>query len=75
MAHITDIMATILDAAGIKYPETYNGNTLIPLEEESFIPLIQGNTWNRKASVCIEHLGNCAVYHDKYKLVRGFNFE
>ena len=57
--HIIDFMATFIDMAGAKYPKTYNGQKILPLEGKSMLPVFQGKqrpghdfyawecTWNR----------------------------
>ena len=37
--HLIDIMATCLDAAGIGYPDEYEGRQLVPAEGVSLLPL------------------------------------
>ena len=38
--HVTDLMPTFLSVAGADYPGVYNGETLVPLQGESLIPLL-----------------------------------
>jgi arylsulfatase A-like enzyme len=68
-AHITDIMATILDVTGIPYPETYNGNSITPAEGFSMKPLFEGKKWERQGAIFFEHEGNRAVRQGDWKLV------
>jgi arylsulfatase len=42
--HVTDIMPTVLEIAGAKYPDNYNGNTIHPLIGESIIPVLKGDS-------------------------------
>lgn len=42
--HVTDIMPTILEIAGAKYPETYKGNKIHPLIGESIMPVLKGDS-------------------------------
>ena len=35
-------MPTFLEAAGGKYPKTYNGNDIVPLQGTSLMPLLKG---------------------------------
>jgi arylsulfatase len=44
LTHVTDLMPTFLEVAGGGYPETYNGNGIVPLQGQSLIPLLQGKT-------------------------------
>ncbi len=68
-AHITDIMPTCLEMAGVKYPETFSGNTLTPLPGVSLEPLFEGRGAAPRAGLFWEHEGNRAVRMGKWKLV------
>ena len=70
--HVIDIMATCLDIANAKYPSVYNGNNIIPLEGESFLPLLNGNEKEREKPLFWEHEGNCAVRNKIWKLVKKY---
>jgi len=67
--HIIDIMATCLDAAGAKYPGTYKGHELTPLEGKSLLPLFEGKERLGHEAIYWEHEGNRAVRQGKWKLV------
>ena len=66
--HLIDIMATCIDVGGAKYPETYNGNSITPLEGVSLVPAFSDQPLNREA-IYWEHEGNRAVTRGKWKLV------
>jgi arylsulfatase len=70
--HLTDIMATILEAAGAPYPSEYNGRSIRPLEGKSFLPGIRGEPWERQAPIYWEHEGNCALRLGDWKLVKKY---
>ena len=40
--HITDIMATCLDVAGVAYPAQFNGRDVLPLAGKSLLPVFKG---------------------------------
>jgi arylsulfatase len=42
--HVTDLMPTFLEVAGAFYPETYDGQTLPPLQGTSLLPLLEGTS-------------------------------
>jgi arylsulfatase A-like enzyme len=42
--HLVDFMATCLDLAGAKYPATFDGRTLDPLQGLSLVPIFRGET-------------------------------
>lgn len=69
VVHITDIMATCLDLAGVEYPATYNGNALHPLVGKSMTPLLHGKSRKGHDRLCWEHQENCAIREGDWKLV------
>lgn len=68
-AHIIDIMATLVDLGGAKYPAVYDGQKIQPLEGTSLKPLFTGKPLNRKNPIFWEHEGNRAIRDGKWKLV------
>lgn len=71
-AHVVDIMATVLDAAGAPYPKTRNGQPVTPLAGRSFLPLLQGKRWAGHDPLFWEHEGNRAVRAGRWKLVSNY---
>jgi arylsulfatase len=67
--HLIDIMATCLDAAGAKYPDTYEGNRITPPEGRSLTPAFQGKRGQGHHAIYWEHEGNRAVRAGNWKLV------
>jgi arylsulfatase len=67
--HLIDIMATCLDVAGARYPDTYNGKPITPLEGQSLLPLLEGRRRPGHDALYWEHEGNRAVRQGKWKLV------
>jgi arylsulfatase A-like enzyme len=67
--HFVDIMPTLLDAAGVKYPGTYQGRPIIPLRGESLLPAFRADGWTRQTTIYWEHEGNRAVRQGQWKLV------
>jgi len=66
--HIIDIMATCLDAAGVSYPNTYEGIKTTPLEGKSLLPVFDGKEIHRDF-LFWEHEGNRALRMGKWKIV------
>jgi arylsulfatase A-like enzyme len=65
---LTDIMATVVELAGAKYPAERNGHEILPCEGKSLVPLLNGG----KVETCtifLEHEGNRSVRDGKWKLV------
>jgi arylsulfatase len=69
VGHVIDIMATCLDVAGIDYPETFRGRTLVPLEGKSLVPIFHGKDRAGHVALFWEHEGNRAVRQGKWKQV------
>jgi arylsulfatase len=67
-AHVTDIMATCLDAAGASYPSSYRGHPIMPMEGRSLMPILHGAE-REERPIFWEHEGNRAVRLGKWKLV------
>jgi arylsulfatase len=61
--HVVDLAPTIVDLAGAK------ATGPVPLEGESFLPAVQGQTWRRRRPIFWEHEGNRAVRDGDMKLV------
>ena len=66
--HLIDIMATCVDLSAGKYPTTYNGNDIQPMEGKSLVPAFKNKSLDRKA-IYWEHEGNRAVRMGKWKLI------
>jgi len=67
--HVIDIMPTILEATGIRFPDTINGITQRPMDGVSMVytwdPAAAGqNAPSRRTTQYFEELGNRAIYHD-----------
>ncbi|WP_299556374.1 arylsulfatase [Seonamhaeicola sp.] len=67
--HIVDIMATLQDLGEATYPETFNGNKIIPKEGITLTPLFEGNRVEEHDYIFWEHIGNRAVRKGDWKLV------
>ncbi|HVW60281.1 MAG TPA: sialate O-acetylesterase [Puia sp.] len=68
-AHLIDLMATCLDAAGVAYPTAYNGHAILPTEGISLLPLMREQPWKGHSALFFEHEGNRAVRQGDWKLV------
>jgi arylsulfatase len=69
---LPDIMATVLDAAGIQYPDTFHGVPILPLEGTSLLPVLEKDELDRRLPLCWEHEGNGAIRIGDWKLVRKY---
>ncbi len=66
--HIMDIMATVIDVSGAKYPKEYKGNAITPLEGKSLLPHFSGKKTNREP-IFWEHESNIGMRDGQWKLV------
>lgn len=67
--HLIDIMPTVLEAAGAKYPTEVRGKRPIPIEGISLLGAFNGRAGKRAAPIFFMHEGNRAVREGKWKLV------
>jgi arylsulfatase len=44
LTHVADLMPTFLSVAEVKYPDVYNGHSIVPLQGKSLMPLLRGET-------------------------------
>ncbi|MDA8640439.1 arylsulfatase [Flavobacteriaceae bacterium] len=67
--HVVDIMPTLLNIAQVDYPKIYNGTQTNKLPGESFLPLLEGENWDRDQPICFEWFGDRAVWLGDLKAV------
>lgn len=67
--HLIDVMATVVDVAGARYPDTFDGHAILPREGRSLVPAFRDQPIQRDA-LYWEHEGNAAVRVGDWKLVR-----
>ena len=67
--HLIDIMATCVDLAGARYPESFQGHRITPTEGKSLAPVFQGKKRTPHEAICWEHEGNRAIRQGDWKLV------
>ncbi|WP_090378280.1 arylsulfatase [Dyadobacter sp. SG02] len=73
VSHITDIMPTLLELAGIRYPEIFGNEKLTPLAGSSLTPLFQNPQATQSKTIFWEHEGSRAVRKADWKLVAEIN--
>lgn len=73
LTHIIDLMPTLVEISGAKYPEKYKNNAILPMEGKSLVPLFEGNSVQLHDVLCWEHEGNRAVRNGDWKLVSRFD--
>ncbi len=69
VGHITDIMPTLLDVAGVRYPEMLANEKLTPLAGSSLTALFQNPQATRAKTIFWEHEGSRAMRKADWKLV------
>lgn len=69
VAHIVDLMPTLLDYSGAAYPTTYAGNAIKPLVGQSLRPVFEGSALDQSTPWFWEHRGNKGVRSGDWKLV------
>jgi arylsulfatase len=72
LTHITDVPATILDVAGVAYPETHDGQPIAPLEGKSLSPLLSAASDHVRSPtewIGWELFGNRAIRMGDWKLL------
>ena len=68
-AHVVDILPTVLDVAGARYPQTYQGQAITPAAGRSLLPALRGGRWDGHNALYWEHEGNRAIRAGNWKLV------
>lgn len=67
---LPDVLATVLDATGVAYPDTYPGRDLLPPEGRSMLDAWRADRAAEEHTLYWEHEGNAAVRRGRWKLVR-----
>jgi arylsulfatase len=67
--HVIDLLPTLVDIAGGKYPDTFPGRDLLPVEGKSLLPIFLGQERVGHDAIFWEHEGNRAIRQGKWKLV------
>jgi arylsulfatase len=67
--HLIDIMATAVELGGAKYPASFGGMAIEPMEGVSLAPAFSGKAIARPQPIFFNHEDNRAVRDGKWKLV------
>lgn len=68
-AHLIDILPTLAELAGAKYPSEFKGNSILPAEGQSLLPAIRGEKSQREETIFWEWSVGKAVRKGDWKLV------
>jgi arylsulfatase A-like enzyme len=69
LGHITDIMPTCLELAGVVYPSEFNGRKVLPLAGKSLEPLFEGRQRDGHKALSWATSGSRAMRVGQWKLV------
>lgn len=69
--HLIDFMATFIDIANAKYPDTFAGKPIPPLEGKSLLPIFRGEDRAGHDYICWQFSDSRAIRQGKWKLVQG----
>jgi arylsulfatase len=67
--HVVDVMATVVDITGAKYPTEYKEHTIQPMEGVSLVRAFSGKPLERMKPIYFAHEGNRGIRSGKWKLV------
>jgi arylsulfatase len=67
--HFIDIMATVIDITGAKYPRELRGDSIVPYEGESLVPVFNETERPRKKPLFWQWQNGKAIMKDNWKLV------
>ncbi|HET9472884.1 MAG TPA: arylsulfatase [Steroidobacteraceae bacterium] len=66
-AHLIDLMPTIVEASGARYPERIDTRQILPMAGTSLVPALRGERMPER-TLYFEHEGTRAVREGRYKL-------
>jgi arylsulfatase len=67
--HIIDVLPTCAEVAGARYPDSFAGNAILPLEGKSLVPVFRGEHRTPHETLCWFWSGNRACRQGKWKVV------
>jgi len=71
--YLPDVMATLVEATGAAYPQSFAGHAVEPLEGQSLLPVfVEDATGDERRPMFWEHEGNAAVRIGRWKLVKRY---
>ncbi len=70
VGYLIDVMPTVLDVTGARYPKRYKGREIHPLEGRSLAPAFTDGPVRPHEWMFWEHMGHCAVRHGKWKALK-----
>jgi len=70
LCHVIDLLPTALDAAGVSYPETFDGRSIDPADGKSLLPVLRGQPRQGHDTLCWGSIHGKAIRQGQWKLVR-----
>ncbi len=70
ISHIVDVMPTLAELAGTKYPKEFKGKKIKPAQGKSLVSVIKLQSVIPERALYFEHLGKCGVIEGSWKIVR-----
>ncbi len=70
VTHVIDILPTVLDAADVKYPNTYDGRHVDPVDGKNLVPFLQDQKFEGHEYLCWSNAHGKAVRQGNWKLVK-----
>ncbi len=68
--HLIDVMSTVQQITGASYPTTFKGQSVTPMQGESFLAALQGRSMKERAEPLFwEYRHGAAIRDGKWKLV------
>jgi arylsulfatase A-like enzyme len=67
--HVIDVMPTVLELAGVPYPQSVEGRAILPIEGRSLAPLFRGGAFQRGTPLYWAYGRNWAIRDGDWKLV------
>jgi arylsulfatase len=68
-SHFIDIMPTLIELSGASYPESHNGEPVVPLQGESFVDVLKDKAASRSGPLFFQWSSGRAVIDGEWKLV------
>ena len=69
LAHLIDVLPTVLDVTGSRVPELFNTQRPLPLDGRSLAPLFQGGTISEHKTLFFQHAKGRALRQGNWKIV------
>jgi arylsulfatase len=70
VGHLIDVLPTLLEVANVKYPATFNGRTLTPLDGRSLKYILDGQAPRDRGPLFFALENGAAMTNGDYKIVR-----